>query len=65
MVRNAESNKKLKAIRNRLEEATSNATDSKRIGKRTECAIAYLIKYRDMKRILIAVMNLGELMSEM
>ncbi|XP_042887717.1 abnormal spindle-like microcephaly-associated protein homolog isoform X1 [Penaeus japonicus] len=51
-------NKKLNDVRQRLEAATREATDSKRIGNRTVCAISYLIKYKDLKRILIAVMYL-------
>nr|XP_045613042.1 abnormal spindle-like microcephaly-associated protein homolog isoform X2 [Procambarus clarkii] len=51
-------NKKLVEVRKRLKVATQDATDSKRIGNRTDCAIAYLIKYKDLRRILIAVMYL-------
>ncbi|XP_047489293.1 LOW QUALITY PROTEIN: abnormal spindle-like microcephaly-associated protein homolog [Penaeus chinensis] len=58
VARRALKSKKLNAVRQRLEAATREATDAKRIGNRTVCAISYLIKYKDLKRILIAVMYL-------
>ncbi|ROT66000.1 hypothetical protein C7M84_016007 [Penaeus vannamei] len=58
VARRALKNKKLNDVRQRLEAATREATDAKRIGNRTVCAISYLIKYKDLKRILIAVMYL-------
>lgn len=57
-------NKELEGVRQRLKEATRDATDSKRIGNRTKCAITYLINYKDLKRALIAVMYLGEFTSK-
>ncbi|XP_068203095.1 abnormal spindle-like microcephaly-associated protein homolog [Palaemon carinicauda] len=50
--------KKLEEIRKRLAVATNDATDSKRIGYRTQCAINFLLMYKDLKRLLIAVMYL-------
>ncbi|XP_064086058.1 LOW QUALITY PROTEIN: abnormal spindle-like microcephaly-associated protein homolog [Macrobrachium nipponense] len=50
--------KKLEEIRKRLAVATHDATDSKRIGYKTECAINFLLMYKDLKRLLIAVMYL-------
>ncbi|KAG7164725.1 Abnormal spindle-like microcephaly-associated protein-like, partial [Homarus americanus] len=57
-VRKNMKSKKLKEVRQRLEVATKEATDSKRIGNKTDCAISNLIKYRDLKRTLISVMDL-------
>lgn len=55
--------KKLCELRQRLEKATQEATEEKQIGHRTGKAIAYLLQGRDLRRILAAVITLGEWLS--
>ncbi|KAF2352655.1 IQ motif EF-hand binding site [Trinorchestia longiramus] len=50
--------RRLTLVRKRLDEANTRAQDQKCIGQRTKCAIMYLFKYRDLKRILQAVIAL-------
>lgn len=50
--------KRLTVVRKRLNEATSAADETKCIGHKTKCAIFYLFKYKDLKRILQAVICL-------
>lgn len=53
-------NRRVTQIRGRLIEANAQACESNMIGNRTDHAITTLILYKDAKRILIAVMSLGE-----
>ena len=46
--------------RKKVEEATANATEEKKLCNRTACALDYLLKYKQLAYILEAVMNLGQ-----
>lgn len=57
-VRKAYKSKKLETIRNNLKEATKTATDDKKLGNRTESALDYLLKYKQLSHILEALIHL-------
>lgn len=60
MVRRQIKSKQLQEVRERLRRATMTATDTERIGSKTQYAVSYLLKCKDLKRILMAVICLGQ-----
>ncbi|XP_033731928.1 LOW QUALITY PROTEIN: abnormal spindle-like microcephaly-associated protein homolog [Pecten maximus] len=57
-VRKAYHSKKLETIRKNLKEATKTATEDKKLGNRTESALDYLLKYKQLSQILEALIHL-------
>lgn len=51
--------KKLEAVRKRVVEAHRSATEDKKLGNRTESALDYLLKYKQLSQILEALVHLG------
>ncbi|KAK3864993.1 hypothetical protein Pcinc_029350 [Petrolisthes cinctipes] len=51
-------NKQLQEVRERLKQATLEATDAMRIGAKTRHAISFLVNYKDLQRTLRAVIIL-------
>ncbi|CAH1785860.1 unnamed protein product [Owenia fusiformis] len=57
-LRNEQKNKKITVARKRIEEATRNATEEKKLVNRTSSALDYLLQYKQLSYILEAVMHL-------
>lgn len=58
-VRMKNKSKKLEAVRKRVVEAHRSATEDKKLGNRTESALDYLLKYKQLSQILEALVHLG------
>ena len=58
-MRRSVKDKKIRAARRRIEEATENATDDKKLCNRTRSALDYLLQCKQLALVLEAVMNLG------
>lgn len=61
-VRMKNKSKKLEAVRKRVVEAHRSATEDKKLGNRTESALDYLLKYKQLSQILEALVHLGTFM---
>lgn len=57
-VRMKNKSKKLEAVRKRVVEAHRSATEDKKLGNRTESALDYLLKYKQLSQILEALVHL-------
>ncbi|XP_060083344.1 abnormal spindle-like microcephaly-associated protein homolog [Ylistrum balloti] len=57
-VRKAYRSKKFETIRKNLKEATKSATEDRKLGNRTESALDYLLKYKQLSQILEALIHL-------
>ncbi|OWF49690.1 abnormal spindle-like microcephaly-associated protein homolog [Mizuhopecten yessoensis] len=57
-VRKTYPSKKLENIRKNLKEATKIATEDRKLGNRTESALDYLLKYKQLSQILEALIHL-------
>jgi hypothetical protein len=51
--------RRLAEVRQKVDEATRNATEDKRLGNRTAGAIESLFKYKDMAQLIKALTDLG------
>lgn len=58
-VRMKNKSKKIESVRKRVEEAQRTATEDKKLGNRTESALDYLLKYKQLSQILEALVHLG------
>lgn len=51
--------KKIEVVRKRIMEAHRTATEDKKLGNRTESALDYLLKYKQLSHLLEALVHLG------